>query len=162
MSEHPLATGPLPLAIETVFTRLGLTLLAEGFIQKLEELKRDPEAAYEPQGDLKTIETWAAFESGDPKVARTVLGSGSARYLVECECVLELASEGPDRAARLALEQATRTALAALADTDPTLGGVVERWMISRTAFEPMGPVGSRILIGWTVRVRSSDPLGQS
>lgn len=157
-----MADGPIETAYQALAALLRTTLVDAGFLPAPELLEIDPESPFEPAGDETTLVTAAALVNVRTGPVRTLLGGGGARYVVERRALLDLAGVGPARAERLALAAATLNALAALAESDPRLGGACERFYLVEQTDDELPPNGVTMSVTWALRVRSSDPLGRS
>lgn len=156
------------MTIETAYAALAAllenALRGTAFLDQAQLLEIDPEAPFAPSGDETGIIRAAALVKVRTAAARRTLGRPalSPRYVVERECRLELAIAGPNRGVRLEIARETLAVLAQLPDLHPTLGGEAERFMLGEQTDDELPPNGVATFISFTLRVRSSDPLGQS
>jgi len=153
--------------IETAYAALAAALssalIAADFINQIADLKIDPTAAFEPNGDEATLIKHAALLSVRTNIVRTLLGGPKPRYVIERECRLELAACGPaSDAARKAALIAAQQAVVALAVDRPTLSGAAERLALTEQTTDELPPNGEVVLLTFILRVRSGDPLGLS
>lgn len=149
----------VPAAYAALADRLAASLVATAFLGATAQLRLDPESPFEVTGDETSVVAEAALFGVATRVARDILGV-PRRYVVERECRLELGLAGPDRAVRLARMDATLAALAVLPETDRTLGGQCERWDLTASEDDDLPPNGQAVMLTFTLRVRSGDPLG--
>lgn len=140
--------------------RLAAALVASGFIASAPDLHIDPSSAFEPGGDEEELVTAAALSQLQTQPVRQMLGRASPRYVVERQCRLELAMAGPERLMNEPLLRAALAAVAIIPATAPTLGGAAERVTLGERADEDLPPNGVAMSLTFSLRVRSSDPLG--
>ncbi len=156
------------MTIETAYAALAelleTALRGTAFLEATQRLEIDPEAPFAPSGDETDIIRAAALVKVKTAAARRTLGRPalSPRYVVERECRLELAIAGPNRGDRLEISRQTLAVLAQLPDIHPTLSGAAERFVLGEQTDDELPPNGVATFITFTLRVRSSDPLGQS
>lgn len=150
--------------IETAYLaladRLALSLVASGFLDRVDDLEIDPSSIFTPTGDEDELVRAAALVIVKTQSVRQILGGPAPRYVVERQCRLELAIAGPERLNGGALIQAALAALAIIPAAAPTLGGVAERLTLGDRTDEDLPPNGTALSLTFTIRVRSSDPLG--
>lgn len=150
--------------IETAYLaladRLALALVASGFLDRVEELEIDPSAIFTPTGDEDDLVRAAALVILKTGPVREILGGAAPRYVVDRQCRLELAVAGPERLKGGVFLQAALAALAIIPAAAPTLGGVAERLSLGDRTDEDLPPNGTALSLTFTIRVRSSDPLG--
>lgn len=140
--------------------RLAAALVACEFISQVSELKVDPSAVFEPDGDEETLITVASLSQLQTAPVRTMIGGSSPRYVVERQCRLELAMAGPERLMSEPLIKAALAAVAIIPAAAPTLGGAAERITLGQREDEDLPPNGTALSLTFTLRVRSGDPLG--
>ena len=150
--------------IETAYLaladRLALALVASGFLDRVDDLQIDPSAIFTPTGDEDELVRAAALVILKTESIRPILGGPSPRYVVERQCRLELAIAGPERLNGGGYMQAALSALAIIPSAAPTLGGAAERLSLGDRTDEDLPPNGTALSLTFTIRVRSSDPLG--
>lgn len=152
------------IAYAVLAERLQERLRDTAFLNHDQRLEVDPEAPFQPEGDETSIVRAAALVHVRTSVVRQILGRPleQRRYVVERECRLELAIAGPSRDVRLAIDSETLTALATFADSDPLLGGAVERITLGEQTEDELPPNGTATFVTFILRVRSGDPLGRT
>lgn len=140
--------------------RLALALVACGFLDAVGELQVDPAAIFTPTGDEEDLLRVASLVQLQTTPVRQILGRASPRYVVDRQCRLELAMAGPARLQNDALFNSALAAVAILPAAAPTLGGTAERLTLGERTDEDLPPNGTAVSLTFTLRVRSSDPLG--
>lgn len=150
--------GPIDVAYRALGVLIGQALAAVGFLATAEGLQIDPadEVATEDFGELATA---AALLQITTQPARTFLGRGAGRHIVERVCRVELAISSANRE-RLddVLAQAV-TALACIPLDNPTLSGAAERVALTGQDYDDL-PSGARVSLDLTIRASAADPLG--
>lgn len=158
-------TAPVDTAYEALRAALETALLAAGFIADGEALKDEPEGPWEPEGDVDGVQVGAALFPLEVVPVRQLMGGTVRRWVVELPCRGEFAifgnvADGEDShrvRMRSALDE-----MAVLPSTDPTLTQTVERLEIGGATYEDLPPSGLKMLVEFTLRLRSGDPLGRT
>lgn len=157
-------TAPVETAYAALAARVAAALVAAGLLAAPGDLQIDPESRIEPAGDETEFVTAAALVKVRTAPVRQMLGrpANAPRYVVERECRVELALVGPEKAQRDTIAAAVLTALAALPGLHPTLDGAAERLLLTEQGDDELPPNGLTLSITYTLRLRSSDPLGRT
>lgn len=154
-------TAPIETAYAALAEAVTLALSNAGFLRPGQLLELDPPAPFEPTGDEVELTTAAALVKVRTRPVRQMLGNPQRRrYVVERECMVELALFGGSAAEQDALDAATRTALAGLAEAAPTLDGAAERLEVVGQEDDELPPNGRKIIATFLLRIRAGDPLG--
>lgn len=153
-------SGPIDAAYTALAAKIATALAAAHFIASAAKLEIDPEGPTEIDGDPRHVESVAILLQLQTGAVRTLVGSGTPRFVVERQARLELAIAGPDRADRNARLTDALTGVAPIGITDPTLGGTAERAGITGQEDGDLPPNGRKVFLTFYVRVRAGDPLG--
>ena len=151
----------LPEAYQALAAALAASLVAAGVLTTPDAFEVDPVNGVEPSETPDAISAVAGLIGLETSSEIRFLGS-PRRYIVERQARLELAVAGPTAASRAAVLTLALTAVAAIPEADPSLGGRCERLELLSLEDEDWPPSGQKILITFLLRVRSADALGMT
>lgn len=156
---------PIEDAYLALSERLADHLVAAGFVPTADRLLIDPEARWEPEGAETEVQTAAALFQLRTAPVRQLMGAGPdrPRWVVERDARLELSATGAVPEGDPTHGQRILTVLALVAGlpaSDPTLGQQCERLELTVAEDNDVPTIGRASGITFTLRVRSSDPLG--
>ena len=159
--------NPIEDAYATCCGAVAQALAQCGFIQTPDELSIDDPGANALTGDEEEALTAAAMMKTHTRPVKFPMGAEQRRFVVERYVHVEMVAVGPDKPAREALLNRGVAALAMLPQTFPTLDGACERFFLgapelAEQSDDDFGQNGRQAQIAFTLRVRSSDPLGQT
>ncbi len=158
-----MALGPMALAYEALGDSLADGLVAAGFLSGVEQLQRDPESGFEPDGEETEVQTAAALFGLQTTPVRQLMGGTGTRWVVERQVRLELCAIGPVADGEETHEERVAGLLVIAANlpaSDPTLSGLCERLELTGLEDDDLGPNGIKKAITFIIRLRSGDPLG--
>ena len=154
------------MSIATAYAALGSALadalVSVGALSDAALFAIDPPVDLEPDGEADSLAVAAGLINLGTGGQQRMLGGAQRRYQVDRQCALELALSSPDLVERATVLEQALAACAALPETDPTLGGLAERFEVLEREDEPWPPNGVRVVLTFLLRVRSGDALGLS
>lgn len=152
---------PIEVAYAAFGDQLAAALVAAEFLTATDLFKVDPAEPIEVDGDA-TGWTAATMLNMGTVPARTLIGGGAPRFVVERQVRVEIAATAQDKTALDAKIAAGSSAVVAFVGVgaDLTLGGRLERLTVTSAEVEDLAPMGQKLFITFALRLRAGDPLG--